>query len=231
MKNTIPKSIKPKSMNSKINVMIVDDHPLILMGLKNILKNCKNINISAEASNGRVALSILNNENIDLVISDIKMPEIDGIELTKQIKREYPDIKVILLTLYDNEETLKRAFNSGAESCLLKNTSKKELINIISKVFNDEYYYCKEVMAVIQRVSKIRKPQTAKLDNLSKREMDVFELLIKGFSNNDISETLFISYNTVRTHRKNILNKTKSKSFLDLYNFTLENNLFNYIEK
>ncbi|NJO88039.1 MAG: response regulator transcription factor [Chloroflexia bacterium] len=108
-----------------INVLLIDDHPIVLNGLKSLLDGNETIRIIADSNNGLEALSILKEKRIDLVISDISMPEMDGIEFTKELKLKYPETKVLLLTAHNEKEILKRALFSGAEACLLKNTSKK----------------------------------------------------------------------------------------------------------
>ena len=206
--------------------MLVDDHPVVLNGLKNLLHDIDTVEIIAEASNGKNALDILENYNIDLIITDISMPEIDGIDLTRMVKNKYSDIKVLIFTAYNEREILKRAFSSGAEACMLKNTSKKELLEAIIKIIDNGYYYCDEILSIARDMHKGLQLTTEEPVLLSPRELEVLELILLGLSNKEIADRLNISYHTVCSHRKNTMKKTESHNVSGLFSYVQKFNLF-----
>ncbi len=214
-----------------INVLLVDDHPVVINGLKSLFNDGGNIRVIADAGNGIEALLLIKNKQVDLVISDISMPEMDGIEFTRQLKVKHPDIKVILLTAHNEKEILKRALYSGAEGCLLKNTSKKELIAAIDKVMDNGYYYCDNLLEIAKNFYQEPELHIENIVKLSERELEVFELLLYGLSNREVAEKLDISIHTVATHRKNTMKKTKSRNISGLYNYAKRNNLFSSLSK
>ena len=198
--------------------MLIDDHPVVLNGLKNLFNAEGNIEIVAEASDGKDALLLLEELKVDIVIADISMPEMDGIELT------------IILTAFNEREILKKAFQSGAEACLLKSTSRKELLLALYKVLDNGYYYCDEILQIARDIHKDLGSELEEHISISKRELEVFELVLQGFSNKEIAEKLFVSYHTVCSHRKNVMRKTNSRNISDLFNFARRNKLFSFLQ-
>ena len=209
-----------------INVLLIDDHQIVLDGLKSLLNGVNHINIVADACNGKEALLMLSDMQPDLIIADVSMPEMDGIELTEIVKKIYPEIKVLILTVHNEKEILKRALFSGAEACLQKNTSKKELLFAINRIMDKGYYYCDSIMSITRELCN--KPEQAKsnLVSLTNRELEILELLLKGYSNKEVADTLSISHHTVSTHRKNRMKKTKSRNISGLFNYAKKNNIF-----
>jgi DNA-binding NarL/FixJ family response regulator len=134
----------------QVKTLIIDDHPVVLNGLKGLLGNVEGLEIVDGASNGAEALLILENREIDLIISDITMPALDGIELAQLVKKKYPRIKIILLTAYNEREILKRALQSGADGCLLKEVTKKEFVEAIHKVMDNGYHYGENLFEIVQ---------------------------------------------------------------------------------
>ena len=132
-----------------IQILIVDDHQMFLDGLKTLLSKEKNLNIAAEANNGNEALEILAKIPVDLVITDINMPVMSGTELTKQIKKVYPKIKVLVLTMYNDREIIHEIVMTEAEGYILKNSNKKELLNAINRIIDHGTYYSNEVISIM----------------------------------------------------------------------------------
>ena len=132
-----------------IQILIVDDHQMFLDGLKTLLSKEKNLNIAAEANNGNEALEILAKIPVDLVITDINMPVMSGTELTKQIKKVYPKIKVLVLTMYNDREIIHEIVMTEAEGYILKNSNKKELLNAINRIIDHVTYYSNEVISIM----------------------------------------------------------------------------------
>lgn len=211
---------------NKVKIMLIDDHPVVLNGLKNIMRDVSELEIISEATNGHNALLWLEDNKVDLIIVDINMPEMDGIELTKRVKEKYPDIKVLILTAFNEREILKNAFSSGAEGCLLKNTTKKELVRAIHKIIDNGYYYCNEILEIARSANSDITIEELKEVSLSKRELEVLELVLQGFSNKEIAEKLYISYHTVCSHRKNTMKKTESNNISGLFSYAQKCNLF-----
>ena len=213
-------------LNKTIRAILVDDHPIVLNGLKSLLGNIPDIEIVAEANDGESALSLLYKNQIDLVISDISMPGIDGIELTKRVKKDFPETKVILLTAFNEREILKLALFSGAEACLIKNTSKRELLSVIYKVLDNGYYYCDNILEIARNIQPEAEPVIEETVELSDRELEVLELLLQGLANKEVADKLNISFHTVTSHRKNIMKKTRSNNISSLHHFAKKNKLF-----
>lgn len=212
--------------SNSIHVMLIDDHPIVLNGIKSLFNGVQSIEKVTEASNGKDALLLLENIKVDLIITDISMPEMDGIELTQIVKNKYPNIKVLILTVHNERGILKEALLSGAEGCLLKNTSKKELLQAISKIMDNGYYYCDEILTIARDINKGEESDVENPLSLSNRELEVLELILQGFSNKEIADKLCISYHTVCSHRKNTMKKTGSNNISGLFSYAKKYNLF-----
>jgi len=219
-----PKRI-PTVVNNMIKTLIVDDHQMFLDGIKTMISKEKNIEVVAEANNGIKALEKLAEVDVDLVITDINMPEMSGTELTKRIKELYPHIKVLVLTMYNDREIIHEIVMTEAEGYILKNSDKKELVNAISRITDHGTYYSNEVISIMTenfiRKEKIRDNTQA----LSAREKEIISLICQELTSAEIAEKLFLSPLTVETHRRNILRKTKCKTIVGLIKFAIDNKL------
>ncbi|NTW33560.1 MAG: response regulator transcription factor [Bacteroidetes bacterium] len=208
-----------------VKVLIVDDHQMFLDGLKLVLRKAGNIKIVAQALTGIEALEIISNNNIDLVVTDIHMPEMSGLELTKIIKKDYHQIKVLVVTSFSDIEIIKQIFDSEAEGYILKNAGKHELIEAIDKICAGGIYYSNEVTSLMMRNIKNEEKLEEQINCLTQRELEILKLIYQEYSNNDIAAKLEISHLTVETHRKHIFRKTNSKTIVGLIKFAIENNL------
>ena len=215
---------------SKIKVILVDDHQIVRDGIKALLSTEDSIVIIDEASDGDELLAKLKSKKPDVLIMDISMPKISGIELLKIVSKEYPGINVLMLSMYTNEDFVFNAVKSGAKGYLPKNTSRKILIEAINTIYNGEEYFSEEISNIILK-SYIKKAQknedTAenKKDILSARELEILKLVAGGKSNQEIAEKLFISIRTVESHKNHIMQKLELKSTVDLIKFALKNNM------
>ena len=209
-----------------VKTLLIDDHPVVLNGLKGLLGNVEGLEIIDGAGNGAEALLILENKEIDLIISDITMPALDGIELTEIVKKKYPQIEIILLTAYNEKEILKRALQSGAEACLLKEVTKKEFVEAIEKVMDNGYYFCEDLFEIMLYQSKTSAVESDGIELLSARELEILKHLLNGYSNKEVANQLNISHNTVSTHRKRIMKKTDSHSISELFAYAKLHRLF-----
>lgn len=214
----------------KINIIIVDDHQMFIDGIKTLLRFEKNLNIVGEALDGNAALILLKEKEVDIVISDIEMPGMSGIELTKEIKKNYPEIKVLVLTMYNDREIVNEILMTEAEGYVLKNTGKQELITAINKIADDSTFYSHEVVELLMGNYAINKKIDEILNDLTPREKEIIALICDEMSNAEIAEKLFISPLTVETHRKNILRKTKVKTIVGLIKFAINNKLDKYVK-
>jgi len=213
-------------MSEFVKILMVDDHQILIDGIKSLLRNEQQFQIMAEALSAKEALGILEfDSNFDILITDISMPEMDGVELTKIVKERYPAIKILVLTMYNNQDVANEIIMSEAEGFILKNTGKQELVSALKALTDNSTYYSREVLAnVMQKVKKDKQTQqeTAKLTD---RELEVLQLICEELSSEQIAEKLCISKRTVDTHRQNIYEKTKCKTIISLIKFALRNNL------
>ncbi len=202
-----------------LKLYIVDDHQMLIDGLKALLSDESNISIVGESNLPLVALKEIAEYRPDIVLTDINMPEMDGIELTKEVKKLNPEIKVIALSMFGERETISDMLKAGVNGYILKNTGKAELLNAINKVANGGTFFSDEVSA---EMLKTPTASETKEISLSLREIEVIELIAKEYTNAKIAETLFISERTVETHRKNIFRKTDTKGVIGLLKYCVD---------
>jgi DNA-binding NarL/FixJ family response regulator len=211
-------------------ILIVDDHQMFIDGLKSLLRKQETFIVVAEALNGNEALEILKTNKIDIVLTDISMPQMSGIELTKIVKLKYPEIKVIVISMHNDHSVVSEIIMAEAEGYILKNTGKKELFDALTKVANNGTYYSNDVLSVMMQTIKVEKKSTEEVKQLSEREIEVLKLIVEELSSEQIAEKLFISKRTVDTHRINILAKTNSKTLVGLIKYSVRNNLISVKE-
>jgi DNA-binding NarL/FixJ family response regulator len=212
-----------------IKLLLTDDHQMLLDGIRSLLRKEKDIEIIAEAKNGKTALEILqqqadSNNPIDVLLTDISMPQMDGVELTRLAKLRFPDLKILVLTMHDERALIEQILAVEAEGYILKNIGRKELIKAIKKVAEGSSHYSPEVLEVIMQ-KKNEQHQKNSSNLLTKRETEIVQLICKEYSSAEIAETLFISTRTVETHRKNILHKINVKNVVGLIKFAFKNQL------
>ncbi len=204
---------------SFLKIYIVDDHQMLIDGLKALLSDEKHISLVGENTSAKVALKEVGEYRPDIVLTDINMPEMDGIELTREIKKQQPEVKVIALSMYGERETISDMLKAGVSAYILKNTGKQELLKAIEKVASGGTFFSDEVSAEMMRTYP---EQAAKEISLSQREIEVIELIAQEYTNAKIAEALFISERTVETHRKNIFRKTDTKSVIGLLKYCVD---------
>lgn len=215
---------------SKIKLFLVDDHKMIREGLKTFLTDNPDFEIVAEAENGVDCLSQLENVSVDIVLTDLNMPEMDGLELTKALKEKHPDIKVIALTMMGESQHIKQMLAEGAMGYLLKDCSEEQLVNAIKNVNNGGTYYSPEVTNIIldniRKIKPVSKSKVVLEMPLTDREKEVLHLILKEQSNKEIADSLFVSVRTVDAHKRNLLDKTGSKNVAGLVLYAIERQLF-----
>lgn len=209
-----------------IKIIIADDHQMFIDGIKALLKNEKDIKVVGEALNGEEVLSILKKEKADIVLLDINMPVMDGIETTKLLQEKFPQVKILMLTMHNKHEFISGLVNAGASGYILKNTGKKELMEAIQSVYEGKNYFSNEVTETIMHdLHKNPTEQKIEVAQLTDREKDVLKLIAEEYSTKQIADKLFINSNTVETHRKNLMSKIKAKNLAGLVKFALQTGL------
>lgn len=208
----------------KTRIIIADDHQLFRNGLKILLNAFPEFDVTGEASNGEEFLKVLSNCQADIALMDINMPEMDGIEATRKGIQLYPDIKIIALSMYGEEEYYYKMIDAGAKGFILKDSDISEVKEAIITVSRGGSYFSQELLYHV--IQKIKHRETeSKLANLSKREKEILLKICEGLSNQEIADSLFISKRTVDKHRANLLGKTNSKNTASLILFAIKNKL------
>jgi len=205
-----------------INIAIVDDHEMFREGLVLVLDQIDEINIVKDYGSGQLFLNDLSSLDIDIVLMDIKMEGMNGIETTQKAKAIKPDLKVIAVTMFVEDSYYMQMIQSGAHGFVLKKAGKYELAQAIQEVYKGGNYFSQEILQ--KMAFKAIGGNEEKENQLSTREIEVLQLICKGLSTKEISETLFISQKTVEVHRSNILRKSDQKNIAQLVIWSLKNN-------
>ena len=215
----------------EIKVLIADDHDLIRQGLKRIISFEEDIIIVGEAENGEKVLNMLNSYEPDVILLDMKMPLMDGLEVLKRTKEISNTIKIIMLTVENDRTFIIDAINKGADGYVLKESAGTEIVNAIKTVYGGEKYIDKSLVSVLFSgfKSKEKKEQYV-LDSLTKREIEVLLFISKGLSNKHIGERLFLSEKTVKNYATNLFKKIKAHDRVHATIFALDENIQNYYE-
>ncbi len=195
--------------NKRIRILITDDHYVVREGLAAMLSREDYIDVVGEAENGAVAIKKADELKPDIILMDLRMPEVDGVEAMKQIRNRHPEIKFIVLTTYDNDEDIFKGIEAGARAYLLKDSPREELFRAIRAVYRGESLIEPAVAGkVLDRLVELSQQGIAA--ELSKREIEVLELVAKGTGNKSIAEQLNISESTVKTHLQSIFQKLEA---------------------
>lgn len=206
-----------------IRLLIADDHPVIIDGIKMILEKETDINLVAEVYNGKALMDLLEKEEVDVVLTDINMPEMNGIEVAKLITEKYPNVKVIAFSQYDEKRFVKQVLKSGASGYMLKSTPAREFVKAIKMVHGGGMYLSEGLPNIFNE--KPKKRSNYLFPDISPRELDVLKEICEGKNTQEIADTLFISYNTVETHRANLLLKVGVKNTAGLVKWAVENEM------
>ena len=209
-----------------INIVIVDDHKIFLEGLSLLLNDTKSIKIIGVATSGNEVLEILNRHAVDIVITDISMPGMDGIQLTKEIRKKFPAVKILALTMHNQSTIISTMIKNGVSGYVLKDTGKEELLNAIKSLSIGGNYFSEEVKSILLEGAVLGKK--LKSDNslirLSPREVEVLKLIASEFTQQQIADKLFISTHTVAFHKKKLFYKFDVKNTAGLIKVAMENN-------
>jgi len=206
-----------------IRLIITDDHPVIRDGIKTVLANNKEIVLAGCAADGAELLELLETKKADVILMDINMPGINGIEATKLVKKKYPDIKVISFSQYDEKRFIKQMLKNGANGYLLKNSSASEMVNAIKITHSGGMYLSEDLPNVFGEKPKRRSNYL--FPNLTRREIDVLKEICQEKNTTEIADALFLSPNTIETHRANLLLKVGVKNTAGLVKWAIENEI------
>lgn len=208
---------------SKIKLVLVDDHQMLLDGLAALLQGEQRFDLVGLCNNAKYALELLETTAPDIVITDINMPEISGVELTRMIRKYHPKIKVLALSMFGERSTISEMLEAGISGYILKNTGKEELINALLKVQEGGMYFSDEITEeLIKSISQKTEVKEEIQIRLTERELEIVKLIAAEKSNLEIAALLFISERTVETHRKNIFRKTNTKGVVGLLKLAME---------
>ena len=220
---------------SKINIVLADDHVLVRNGIKAMLESDNQIEVIGEASNGAEALAVSRALKPDIVVLDIRMPEMNGLEAAARLKDVAPDTKAVILSMHDSEEYVLQALDAGAYGYLLKDTDRHEFLKALKQVYAGNKYFSGAVSNVLANRLLGNKPAsftatsatapTEDAYHLTKREKEILRLIIDGKSNKDIADSLDKSVRTIETHRFNIMKKMSVTNAIDMVNKAVKENL------
>jgi DNA-binding NarL/FixJ family response regulator len=212
----------PNNMSKPIKIAIVDDHPIVIEGISMLFSNSTIYKVVTSFTKGLDLLKYTAINEIDVVLLDVFLPDVNGIDLCKTIKQQYPKIVVLGMSSQSERSLVMQFIQNGANGYLLKNASLQEFYDCIQKAINGEIVFSNEVKQVI---SKPEISDLKKLPSLTKREKEILILLSEGKNTQEIADTLFLSYLTVQTHRRNILHKLDAKNVAELVNIAIKNRL------
>jgi DNA-binding NarL/FixJ family response regulator len=208
----------------KIKIAIVDDHQIVIDGICSLLEDHPDFHIVGSTTSPVRMLSLLKKNPVDILLTDIMMPELTGQQLAKKVKEEFPSVKILALSMSGQGDIVNEMINDADISgYVLKNIGKEELSEAIEKVAAGGIYFSQQVLDELARVSNLKK-QNEEV-HLTQREIEIIQLIEKEMSNKEIADTLFISERTVETHRKNIFRKTKMNSVVGLVKYAYEHRL------
>ena len=206
----------------KIRVAIVDDHPLVIEGLKSLLKGNRGVQVVYSCEKGEEIIAFLPENQVDIVLLDINLPDLSGTEVCKRITRDHSQVDVIGLSTYGERSIINQMISNGAKGYLLKNVTESELIEAINKVYRGKYYYGSEIQQAMANTIFHTMGSTPRL---TKREKQILKLIVSGKTTNSIAEELFISPLTVETHRRNLMKKMDASNTASLVKMAIEKSL------
>jgi two-component system nitrate/nitrite response regulator NarL len=207
---------------SKIKIIVVDDHQIMIDGIMALLANNNEYQVVASTTNPLEALNLISLHQPEVLITDINMAQLSGIALCKEVKNQFPNIKVLALSMFGDKETITEMIEAGVNGYILKNTGTSELLFAIQKIINGQLFFSNDV--TVEMLKTITQPKQHQIETISltPRELEIVRLIADELNNAQIGEKLFISERTVETHRKNIFRKTNTKSVAGLIKYAIE---------
>ena len=218
---------------SKIKVLLADDHTIVRKGIRSLLDDEPNIEVVGEAEDGHETLEKVDSRNPDIVLMDSTMPVLNGLEATRQIKKRFPSVKVLVLTMHTNEAYIFQFLQAGASGYLVKQTAPQELLMAIQAVHRGESFLSPVISQTVIKEYIRHVKETGVEDNYEKltdREREILQLITEGFSNREIADKLVISLKTVNVHRTNLMNKLNIHSVTELTKYAIRRGIISLDE-
>lgn len=207
----------------KKKILIADDHEMFRDGLSSLLHNAGQWEISKTVSNGVEAIDAIEKEHFDLILLDINMPVMTGLEAAEIIRKRFPKVKIVILSMFNDVKNIQKVVKIGAQGYLLKDSSKFELVEGINTVLDGETYFVDQVKEVL--IKGLRTESGFTEVKLSRRELNILKMICLEYTTHQIAHEMDLSSHTVDTHRKNILSKTGAKNSVGLLRFAIENGI------
>jgi len=208
----------------KRRILLVDDHQLIIDGLRGFIEELDSVVVIGEANNGQDAITYTGVLSPDLILMDIDMPILSGIQATQEIKKNHPNVKIIIISMHNEKGLIKKLISFGADGYLLKNSPKKEVIEAVQMVLNGGKYFSTDVLLSLEK-KKVVFDNSNEMTQLTDREIEIIRLVADGLTNKEIGEQLFISHRTVDTHRTNLMKKLNVTNVAGLIRFAFKNKI------
>ena len=201
-----------------INVLVIDDHKIVVEGIRSLFEQEDGIRVVRGILNGKDSFDILKTTKVDVALVDIELPDINGIELTKKIRDQFPKVKVIMMSMFDDKLLIENSIKAGANGYLLKETGKREMLKAINRVYSGKSYISDKANdKLLERIASRSSSKSHYLmDYVTQREQEIILLILEEKTNAEIAKELFISEDTVKTHRKNIMKKLEVKNVVGL---------------
>lgn len=207
----------------QFHIALVDDHDLFREGLKYIIERNPDYEVIFEANNGETFVKLLDSFSPDIVLLDIEMPKINGIEAARIAKQKQPELKILVLSMFGDQQYYHALIANGVDGFILKDSGKNELERAIADILSGKTYFSQELLKNLIPQANIGKQLTEMATTLSKREMEILTLVCQGLSNHEISEKLYISTKTVEGHKSKLMQKTNTKNSVSLVMFAIKN--------
>ncbi len=215
-------------MKDKMQILIADDHTMFVDGIDSILQTEDDMETIGRCYDGKAVMEMIAEKDVDVLLLDVNLPEMNGMEVCKEALKIKPKLKILAISMFNEESFVSEILNNGAKGYILKNTGREELLKAIRTVYKDESYFSKEVTETIMKGLMNKRKASANTNNfpkISRREKEVLKLIIEEFTTQEIANELFISLKTVESHRSNLLSKLNARNTAGLVRTTIENNL------
>ncbi len=213
-------------MAETIQVIIVDDHKLVTDCIGLFLKGARDIEVVGVAHSGKETLTLLKKQSPQVILVDISMPEMSGIQLTEAIKKKYPNTRILILSMHSDYNNISDAIDAGADGYVPKDVSSEELVEAIHTVSKGKNYFHSTISdEIVKNYANKRQKSDSILPQLTRRELEVLQLFAEGFNNSEIADKLFLSVRTIESHKNHILQKTNMKNSVELIKFAIKNKI------
>lgn len=212
-----------------LKILIADDHAMFVDGIESILVTESDIDIVGRCYTGQSVLDFIKEKEVDIILLDVNLPDINGIEVCKESLKLRPSLKILAITMFNEESFVQEILNNGAKGYILKNTGREELLKAIRTVSTGESYFSKEVTEIIMKGLMSKRKTSSKtttiFPKISRREKEVLKLIVEEFTTQEIADNLYISLKTVESHRSSLLAKLNARNSAGLVRVAIENNL------